>query len=882
MPFPVFWRGADSGAEVYKHLDTSVSALDTFLQLRFKYSSAVEAEICGVFGLGKEPSAVPNATKICPFELTLLLDTFSESQQDLKKLQWFKKLNAAAVNRILSKLERYGQADTVSYRTIQARWQATQLMWETKLVDRLSRLAGVVDDITEGLSAPERAMGASLYLTHAFRQSPWSQAPASALQQPFPAGAVDPFIRLFTPAHAEHDALKHSSSHLIRGLVKFAAVRLPTQYEQLLVMLPSSEQPSAEQDAFKWWITAIGRRRLNFNPATGELYRKYAISDTEIRDRWVSEASEGKDRFGRLVLHYAASYGLLAICQKLVQKLRDSAAGTNAAVRAILSTDNDGRTPLHLAVMGNHALAATYLIDSVYDPAATSEGSLARTIMGDLLPIALMNQNDEIVRCLLRGRADVRRRSSRGEIALHVAARVGRVDYTSIILQAMSEEGAELDVPDTSRGWTPLFVGCADGHYDIVQLLLKAGLRPERTDSLGWTPKEHAVFKGHLMVAGLFEASDVRHWMGGPANRLMHKTTSTGVHCGDDEMIITATLGTTRKDRAVAGLDLSYCSSEHTPGDYGGMSFALDVSALGTSKSRRVSLPILDDQINDPFIFVVPRIVEPRLMFKVIRLPGPSGRGSLVASGTALLENDSHRFGSGRQSLIREHTAPILDKDTMDIVGTVTFSFLVVKPFPYLQTPRCINLTRCATRSPLLVGHRGAGQNAKTHKHLQIGENTVESFLSAAKLGASFVEFDVQITRDLQAVAFHDFSLSESGTDIPVHDITLDQFLHASNLQSPHGNPLSVLGKVHSRDEPGRPRSRSLGHQFEAGAIQVRDRMKHTIDFKQKGFKPNTRGDFIQDSFATLREILAELPQHIGCDVEISRFSPNSRFAQQE
>jgi glycerophosphodiester phosphodiesterase len=151
-----------------------------------------------------------------------------------------------------------------------------------------------------------------------------------------------------------------------------------------------------------------------------------------------------------------------------------------------------------------------------------------------------------------------------------------------------------------------------------------------------------------------------------------------------------------------------------------------------------------------------------------------------------------------------------------------------------------------------------------------LGENTVESFISAAKLGASFVEFDVQVTRDLQAVAFHDFSLSESGTDVAVHDLTLDQFLHASNIQSPHGNPLSVLGQIHSRMEPGRPRSRSLGRGFEAGAIQTRDRMKHTVDFKQKGFKPNTRGDFIQNSFATLKEILAELPQDIGCDIEIS------------
>ncbi|RYP49791.1 hypothetical protein DL768_004578 [Monosporascus sp. mg162] len=856
--------------EVYKHLDTSISALDAFLQLRFKYLSAVEAELCGVFGLGVEPTAIPGAVEICPFELTLLLDAFSEFQQDLKKLQWFEKLNTDAIGRILAKLERYGQADSPTYRNIQSRWQALRPAWETKLFDRLSRLARLIADISGGLAPPERAKGRSLYLAHALRQSSWPQASANALQQAFLSGDADPVIQLFISTHTKQDVLKQNSLHILRDLLKFSAVRMPAQYEALLVLLPSSERTTIEQDAFKWWTTAIGRRqKLNFSSRTTEVYRKYTLSNTEVRDHWASQAPQTKDRFGRFVLHHAASYGLLEVCQELIQKLLDSPTGPNAAVQAILSTDNEGLTPLHLAVMGNHALAARYLIDSINTRNGTGEVSLARTIMGDLLTMALTNQNDEIVRCLLHGRADLCRRSSRGETALHVAAQVGRVDYTALVLQAMSEEGAELDVPNTSRGWTPLFFACADGHYDIVQLLLKAGLSQERTDCLGWTAKEYAVFKGHLVVADLFETFDVCHWMGGPASRLAHKSMHASVRCGNDERIITASLGTTRKNRVVAGVDLSYCSSVHTPGEYEGMSFALEVSALGTSKSQRVSLPILDDQINDPFVFLVSGIVEPCLVFNIIRLAGVPDRELLVASGTALLESNSHQFGAGRQSLIREQTVPILDKDTMGMVGTVTFTFLVVKSFPHLQTTRSVGLVGDVPGSPLLVGHRGAGQNVKTHEHLQIGENTLESFLSAAKLGASFVEFDIQITRDLKAVAFHDFSLSESGTDVPIHDITLDQFLHASNLQSPHGNPLSVLGKVHSGKEAGRPRSRSLGRQFEAGAVQIRDRMKHTVDFKQKGFKPNTRGDFIQDSFATLREILVELPQDIGCDIEI-------------
>lgn len=81
-----------------------------------------------------------------------------------------------------------------------------------------------------------------------------------------------------------------------------------------------------------------------------------------------------------------------------------------------------------------------------------------------------------------------------------------------------------------------------------------------------------------------------------------------------------------------------------------------------------------------------------------------------------------------------------------------------------------------------------------------------------------------------------------------------------------------MLGKGQGwqRSCRGRYRSRSLGQGFEAEAIHIQDRMKHTVDFKAKGFKPNTRGGVIQDSLATLEEMLTGLPEEIGFDIEAS------------
>lgn len=100
--------------------------------------------------------------------------------------------------------------------------------------------------------------------------------------------------------------------------------------------------------------------------------------------------------------------------------------------------------------------------------------------------------------------------------------------------------------------------------------------------------------------------------------------------------------------------------------------------------------------------------------------------------------------------------------------------------------------------------------------------------------------------------------------------------MHASNIQSLRGDPVSVLGKANAQPistqvTSTKPRSRSFTKDHERGTREIRDRMKYTVDFVSKGFKPNTGGDFIQDSFTTLEELLEELPESISFNIEISR-----------
>jgi glycerophosphodiester phosphodiesterase len=122
----------------------------------------------------------------------------------------------------------------------------------------------------------------------------------------------------------------------------------------------------------------------------------------------------------------------------------------------------------------------------------------------------------------------------------------------------------------------------------------------------------------------------------------------------------------------------------------------------------------------------------------------------------------------------------------------------------------------------------------------------------------------------LEAVIYHDFSLSESGTDIPIHDLTLAQYKHASDIHEPRNRASCNLDYSIEPYSLQKPRAWSSGEESASQATQLRQRLQYTVDFQTKGFKPNSRGDVIQDSLTTLEELLVKLPLEIGFNIEIS------------
>jgi glycerophosphodiester phosphodiesterase len=303
------------------------------------------------------------------------------------------------------------------------------------------------------------------------------------------------------------------------------------------------------------------------------------------------------------------------------------------------------------------------------------------------------------------------------------------------------------------------------------------------------------------------------------------------------------------------------------------------VSASGaTGEPEIIDLPVQDNIATEPVVFYASHLTKVKLLFDLV--PTYAGtKDNILGRGVALLSSIKPNIGSKRTTLQGDLTVPIIAANTMDVIGSVTFNFLIITPFKHPN----MSINKAQTywkslASTMVIGHRGLGKNIAGRKSLQLGENTIQSFIAAANLGASYVEFDVQLTKDHVPVIYHDFLVSETGIDAPVHTLTLEQFLHVNDGRTPRGSrPPSRPSSPVMFDNPKikdlknsdfrRHRSLSLGPEQES--YDMDEKMKHTRTFKKKGFKGNTRGNHIQGAFATLEEMFKKLPKTVGFNIEM-------------
>ncbi|KAK7206378.1 glycerophosphocholine phosphodiesterase Gde1 [Myxozyma melibiosi] len=765
-------------------------------------------------------------------------------------------------------------------------------------------------------------------------------------------------------AGVENDA-EQSQKLSLAGLQKAVSSRSTACVEYLLQCVHSLSDPSdfRGRNIIHRHVIALGRQRASATNGTSlEQPRDFYITPAEnpvstakltqvygsdginsndetsmlrfILDHLTAEqrpALAARDGYKRSPLHYASQYGTRLVAEVIVEYLKnwnlwDAPTGLDASEWI----DAENLSPYHLAVIGKHPKTLKVLLNAAH-PIAPRDSS-------HLLTIAANNDYDEIIDILLDAGLDVDYADERlGETPLYNAVRNGYIKSASTLLK----HKANTEISENTYGWTPLFVATVYGYADLVDLLISYGSDLSKTDGSGWTALEHACLRGHLEIAEKLPAVDpqpspfstngeVASAASASVDSLLSLSSSVSSkmstspslnshmpppprepiksfghkYLKNNTSMILVTLGSTdlRTKAVPVQLDQVPLSRVHSTQLDTALSLVISAqNAIG--EPTVIDLPIQDSPSTEPILFQTSDPSNTRLFFDIV--PTYAGnRNQIVGRAVAMLSNIKTSVGQSVRSLHETITVPIVQNTTLDILGTVSFEFLIIKPFehPNMSIAKSSTYWKSLTNTRV-IGHRGLGKNSTARKSLQLGENTLQSFIAAANLGASYVEFDVQLTRDHVPVIYHDFLVAETGIDVPMHALTLEQFLAVSERRTPKprsrnqsprraesrnsntsssvsftktvDDRLSALGA--SQDSasssssmlptPGR-RPRSLSLEMDDTDSEYFERLKFTRDFKKKGFKGNSRGLSIQAPFTTLEEVFKTLPKNVGFNIE--------------
>ncbi|MFI1018989.1 ankyrin repeat domain-containing protein [Streptomyces sp. NPDC020965] len=184
---------------------------------------------------------------------------------------------------------------------------------------------------------------------------------------------------------------------------------------------------------------------------------------------------------------------------------RGRAAEVSAALDAgarVEARDEDLRTALLLAALGDHVEAAAVLVAAGADPnAQDSRQDSAWLVTGVTGSVAMM-------RVLLPAGPDMTLRNRFGGISLIPASERGHVAYVRAVLRETDSDVDHIN----DLGWTALLeaVILGDGgrrHEETVELLLAAGAGPDIGDADGVTPLQHAERRGFQRIADLLRAA---------------------------------------------------------------------------------------------------------------------------------------------------------------------------------------------------------------------------------------------------------------------------------------------------------------------------------------------------------------------------------------
>ncbi|XDG09916.1 hypothetical protein ABKA04_009531 [Annulohypoxylon sp. FPYF3050] len=157
--------------------------------------------------------------------------------------------------------------------------------------------------------------------------------------------------------------------------------------------------------------------------------------------------------------------------------------------------DDDGMSPLHHAAYGSHTDTVRFLLLEGGDPNQLDKGGRSPLFCG------CESGSDAIITLLREKRASITCTNDNGQTLLHLAALKGNVDVARRLLDldggAVQYRMPNFQYPGLALQ-SPLHIAAREGHFAVVQLLVREGFLIDGRDGDGRTPLSYACEGGHL------------------------------------------------------------------------------------------------------------------------------------------------------------------------------------------------------------------------------------------------------------------------------------------------------------------------------------------------------------------------------------------------
>lgn len=599
------------------------------------------------------------------------------------------------------------------------------------------------------------------------------------------------------------------------------------------------------------------------------------------------------DSLGRLALHFSARYGMVDVCSDLIEHIKLSQGSVSKGLHTVFFiSDVLDETPLSLAISHGHADVIKLFLNQLQlnkQIPPQNVNSLEHSFYG-LLCSAIRSQKAPITETLIENMPEVLVQCLQKPKLLYLASQYGQASIVARLLARTSD----INFGEGPRDRTPLMVATIYNHRSVLEELLAhpscdVGVR----DINGWTAVDHAAFKGLPALVELLQAGRGGSRISGTehAQRTQHAARRRGnpnracvaakveaKTSGHSHVFVN--LGHFDMDKDWAMLEVDDFRRLVAPVQVPDSSLTICISAIGCDarKEYSVRVPVVEDLSNDPFYWSTKDVSDVKLLFRVYCsvLGRSDGDQTQKPIGSAIVSLKDVRRGLGPslESLERDYTVPLISSNA-EFIGSLTFTFVIVAPFMHpgpAPTPSKVVLRR--ENSTLVAAHRGLGMNNTKRNRLQLGENTLHSFAAALNAGADILEFDVQVTRDLVPVIYHDFLVSETGTDAAMHNITYEQFMVPSTLQNGLIRPYKASESLSLAPAAGtarKPRASSVGREY-VDDMDLIARLKSTFYVQQSGYKGNIGSQCVHGPFATLQQMLVEIDPSVCFDIEFSAY----------